>query len=173
MIGCGHRRDRHLTINDRLDWSNLTTLDHNPDAGADVEHDLTRLPLPFADETFDEIHAYEVLEHTGAQGDFQFFFAQFSDFWRLLKPNGVLAVSVPAPGSPWVWGDPSHTRHLPPEVLVFLDQTKYVRQIGKTPMSDFRWVYRADFSVEFAQTQGQTFYFVLRAVKPSRIKDKE
>ena len=169
LIGAGLSRRKLADIDGREGWGNLTTLDINPAHAPDVVHDLNALPLPFYDEAFDEIHAYEVLEHCGTQGDWRYFFAQWSDFYRLLKPGGVFMGTVPAPGSAWVWGDPSHTRFVPPESLVFLNQPAYTAQVGITPMSDFRHVYRADFDVLHSQIAGDTFAFVLRAVKPSRI----
>ena len=57
---------------------------------------MNKLPLPFDNDTFDEIHAYEVLEHVGKQGDYIFFFAQFSDLYRILKPNGLLVAMSPS-----------------------------------------------------------------------------
>jgi SAM-dependent methyltransferase len=110
-----------------------------------------------------------VLEHTGAQGDYKFFFAQFSEFWRILKPGGVLIGTCPSRLSPWAWGDPSHTRVIQPEHFIFLDQAQYIAQVGKTAMSDFRWIYQGDFSVVHARDDGQLVQFALRAVKPSRI----
>jgi SAM-dependent methyltransferase len=132
--------------------------------------DLLEMPLPFAGDTFDEIHAYEVLEHTGQQGDWKFFFAQWSEFWRILKPEGAFFGTVPAYNSPWAWGDPSHTRVLPSESLVFLSQPEYEAQVGKTPMSDFRFVFKADFDILHTVIDASTHQFVLRAVKPSRIQ---
>jgi len=38
-------------------------LDVSPEVGADVVHDLNRAPWPFPDNTFDEIHATDVIEH--------------------------------------------------------------------------------------------------------------
>lgn len=171
LIGCGNHRQKLLKPPGGEDsWRNLTTLDIDPNCGADIEHDLMRLPLPFEDGAFDEIHAYHTLEHTGAQGDYRWFFAQWSEFWRLLKPDGVFCGIVPAPGSPWVFGDPGHTRFLPPEVLTFLNQVEYTNQVGVTALADYRHIYRADFDKvgEHVSDDGQ-FYFLLRAVKPSRI----
>lgn len=170
LIGAGSSRVKKLVYGGRSEWGGLTTLDHNPDHGCDVVHDLEALPLPFADDSFDEIHAYEVLEHLGRQGDWRFFFAQWSDFWRMLKPGGLFMATCPAAGSPWVWGDPSHTRYIGPESLIFLHQPAYA-QVGVSPMTDFRHVWRGDFDIIHQNTAGHSFEFVLQAVKPARIND--
>lgn len=145
-------------------WSDLTTLDYNADHNPDVYWDLMSLPLPFEDKQFDEIHAYEVLEHLGQQGDYKLFFAQFSEFWRLLKPNGHFLATCPSKDSVWAWGDPSHTRIMQLEQLVFLSQREYREQVGKTPMSDFRNIYKADFETVFQEDDGETIRFVLQAI---------
>jgi SAM-dependent methyltransferase len=171
LIGAGNSRHKRVIVENRIDWSNLVTLDIDPNAGADVSHDLTVLPYPFEADTFDEIHAYEVLEHTGQQGDWRFFLAQFSEFWRILKPGGYLVGTSPAPGSAWAWGDPGHTRVMSKEAFTFLYQPAYTNQVGKTPMSDYRHVYRADFdpmALDIDPT-GQSFTYILKAIKPSRI----
>jgi hypothetical protein len=169
LIGCGSRRAKDVWVADKEEWTDLRTLDINPDHKPDVVHDLQDIPLPFPDETFDEIHAYEVLEHIGRQGDYKFFFAQFADFWRILKPNGHLCGSSPPPNSPWLWGDPSHTRVISRECFIFLDQSEYTRQVGKTALSDFRYIYKADFTLIFDKMTEHRYFFALRAIKPSRI----
>jgi SAM-dependent methyltransferase len=168
-------------VEGRRTWSALTTLDHNPDHSPDVVHDLEVLPYPFDDDTFDEVHAYEVLEHLGQQGDWRAFFAQFSELWRILKPGGFLAATCPSWRSLWAWGDPSHRRILCTGSLVFLDQQEYRTQVDgigpegqpcrPTSMSDFRRWYQADFAgVRGAiREDDDNFVFVLRAVKPSRL----
>ncbi len=168
LLGCGSSRTKKLCYGGRAEWSSLTTLDHNADHGPDVVHDMEALPLPFDADSFAEIHAYECLEHVGRQGDWRFFFDQWADFWRILKHDGLFFGTCPAASSPWAWGDPSHTRIIGPECLIFLHQPAYA-QVGQTPMSDFRFHYRADFDLIHSQTDGHHFEFVLRAVKPSRI----
>ncbi len=170
LLGCGSNREKILKVQDRpQDWPDLTTLDFNADHKPNVVWDLENLPYPFADEQFDEIHAYEVLEHTGTQGDWKFFFAQWAEFWRMLKPGGYFCGSCPLPTSVWAWADPSHKRIIAPETLTFLDQSEYTKQVGKTALSDFRFCYQGDFQRMGTKTAGETFFFVLRAVKPSRI----
>jgi SAM-dependent methyltransferase len=174
LIGCGRRRQRHIQVNGIRDWSNLTTLDKEPSHEPDIVADLEVLPFAWsASDYWDEIHAYEVLEHTGAQGDAAFFFAQFEEFWRILKPGGVLCGTCPGFGSPWVWGDPSHKRALQMESFAFLEQVRY-GEVGYTPMSDFRSIYRGDFVVEARQEtpagpHNPVLVFVLTAVKPARL----
>jgi SAM-dependent methyltransferase len=145
----------------------LVTLDYEARHNPDVVHDLHE-PLPFDDDSADSIYEFEVLEHVGQQGDYKVFFTQFSDYWRVLKPGGVMLGTVPLPTSVWAWGDPSHTRVIPKESFIFLRQPEYA-QVGITAMSDFRSIYRADFDIIHLHENGDVLEFGLRAVKPSRI----
>lgn len=167
LIGCGSNRDRKITVGGRAEWSALTTLDMNGDHNPDVIHDLDVLPYPFADNTFDEIHAYDVLEHQGQQGDWKFFFAQWSEFWRILKPDGLFCGICPKALSPWAWGDPGHTRIIAPEHIGYLSQAEYVRQVGITPITDYRFCYKADFEpmAKDEATLPHAWQFVLKALK--------
>lgn len=165
LIGAGVSREVKIHINGKTTWDNLTTLDINPDVSPDVIWDLSNIPLPFEDNQFDQIHCYEVLEHVGTQGDYKFFFKQFEDFHRILKPGGLLVGSVPHPTSPWAWGDPSHTRIIPPENFVFLEQRQYEEQVGRSAMTDFRYMYKADFQRICINKEGDSTIFVLRAIK--------
>ena len=165
LIGCGAKRDKRMTCDGTQEWSNLSTLDDNKDHNPTHLIDLSVLPYPLGDNIFDEIHAYEVLEHTGAQGDYKFFFRQFEEFWRILKPGGHLLATCPSRFSVWAWGDPSHTRIIQPEQLLFLSQRTYEEQVGKTAMSDFRYMYKADFEVIYAADNKETVEFIIKAIK--------
>lgn len=173
LLGCGHSRDLLCTIS-RPDEFERVTLDMNPAVNPDIRHDLNITPWPFADDIFDEIHAYEVLEHLGRQGDYLAFFETFTEIWRALKPGGYLCATCPSAKSVWAWGDPGHTRLITPESLVFLNQVQYARDLDGdhvTSMTDYRFFYRADFEIEYCQDDGESHRFVLRAVKPSRVKE--
>ncbi len=170
LLGCGSNRTKKLVYAGRAEWSSLVTLDMCYDHGPDVVHDLNLPRLPFPNNEFDEIHAYEVLEHVGKQGDWRFFFDQWSDFWRILKPGGVVVGTSPHYTSPWAWGDPGHTRVITQESFVFLGQPSY-EQVGISPMTDYRFCYEADFDLVHAvKNDALQLEFVLQAVKPSRIK---
>src|SRR6185437_1015389 len=134
LLGCGNSREKRIGRSGAVSWVNLTTLDVDPDTKPNVLHDLNVHPLPFADNSFDELHAYEVLEHIGKQGDWRAFFEEFTDYWRILKPNGILCATCPSRNSVWAWGDPGHVRIIQPETLIFLSQKAYELGIGKTPI---------------------------------------
>lgn len=161
LIGCGNDHRKQLALPDKDEWVDLVTLDIDPNCGAMVQWDLNHLPLPFEDETFEEIHAYEVLEHVGQQGDWKAWFDQFMEFSRILKPGGHFFATVPAWDSIWSWGDPGHTRVISEATIHFLDQDSY-KDIGSNPLTDYRHYYKADFAIEHAQEKGERFCFVLR-----------
>jgi SAM-dependent methyltransferase len=170
LIGCGNRRDKRVMLkDDDGTWCNLTTLDIDPEVNPDVVFDLNTLgaqKLPFDDDTFNELHAYDVLEHFGTQGDWRGFFAQFYEFWRVLKPGGLFFACLPHWESSWVWADPGHTRCLPREALVFLEQQQYAEQVGQTPMTDYRHVWKGNFQTAATNEDNpDVFQFVLRAIK--------
>lgn len=167
LLGCGNSREKRLRLpGDEVAFTDLVTVDMFPETKCDVVWDLEQVPLPFDDNSADEIHAYDVLEHMGRQGDWRFFFRQFEDFWRILKPGGHFFAITPHPTSPWAWGDPGHTRVIPPESVIYLSQAQYARQVGTFPMTDYRPSYKADFKIlnNTVTDNGQTV-IVLEALK--------
>lgn len=172
-------------------WQRVTTVDINPDClphfCADLEvlergfsvrpQDERELELlertstgywRFRTEGFDEIHAYEVLEHLGRQGDAESFFRHFAELWRILTPGGFLCATVPSRYSQWLWGDPGHTRAILPCSLVFLHRPHYDRALRTSPSSDYRGLFAGDFDILHSRDDEETHTFVLQAVKPIR-----
>jgi len=164
LLGCGSQTKKYLAIQGKEKFENVVRLDINKDHNPDIVWDLRQHPLPFSDNEFDEIHCYEVLEHLAYQGDYEFFFSEFSEYARILKPNGFFFASVPSNDSVWAFGDPSHKRVIMEQNLTFLNQDSY-KQIGETAMSDFRYLYKADFKLIFSQKEKDFYKFILEVKK--------
>lgn len=106
----------------------------------DLEQLHAGIALPYQDGEFDEIHAYEILEHYGMQGDFRGFFREFAEFWRVLKPGGLMMISCPMWDSPWSFGDPGHRRVLPAQCFSFLVKRHYdqLEEDANSSCTDYR-----------------------------------
>ena len=161
LLGCGNKRDKQLALPDKEKWDDVVTLDIDPDVNPDVLWDMQDFHLPFDDETFEEVHAYDVLEHIGQQGDWRLFFAQFTEIHRILKPGGHFMGITPTWDSIWAWSDPGHSRVISEGTIHFLSQDNY-NDVGKSNMTDYRHIYKVDFSIEHSQEANERFCFVLK-----------
>lgn len=147
ILGAGMSRDKRIKFEGSKDvgkgspdndFSKYEVVTHDIIGTQDVIHDLEEFPYPWADEEFDEIHAYEVLEHTGTLGDGDFFFGQMNELWRILKEGGYLMITVPTWDSLEMWAIPDHKRPLPPQIFHFCNR-QYVKKNYKRPMhGDYR-----------------------------------
>jgi hypothetical protein len=187
LLGCGFETERRLDpatlLGDRLSivardvperargvWARVTTVDINPLCKPDIVQDLD-VPkwrsLP--SESADEVHAYEVLEHLGRQGDVCSFFATFNEIYRLLQPEGLLCATVPRFDSQWAWGDPGHRRVITLGSLSFLDRVLHRENIARGVSSDYRHLSHCDFVCLGGGTfSNDQWWFILEAVKPVR-----
>jgi SAM-dependent methyltransferase len=182
LLGCGFARKKLLALpGEPHEWRDLVTLDINPKCDPDIICDLNERAWRgasiraarffeddwyFKDDSFDEVHAYEVLEHLGQQGDAEAFFSTFINIHRILRSNGVLFATVPSRYSAWLWGDPSHRRVICAESLAFLSQEVIAKNRAQgTAMSDFSSLWNRDFKVLSAQDNHTNFIFCLQAIK--------
>jgi len=94
-LGCGNKPVQGYTHHDR--WK------HSPHV--DLEFDLGVFPWPLESGSVDEILALDVFEHLCC--DVQVW---LDECWRVLKPNGVLDMRLPAWNNPYSWRDPTHRR---------------------------------------------------------------
>jgi glycosyltransferase involved in cell wall biosynthesis/SAM-dependent methyltransferase len=92
LLGKLHRLDLVGVDGDmsRLHWARREAVP--ADLG---QVDITR--LPFANNSFDRVLMSEVLEHIGDDR------RAAEEVWRVLRPGGVLALSVPHANYPWAW----------------------------------------------------------------------
>lgn len=140
LLGCGHKQDLMVKPQNQtkgVDYE-LVRYDINPKCEPDVLRNLASLEYgtPLG-ETYDEVHAYEFLEHIGRQGDYVSFFETFNALGDSLKDGGRLVFTCPKPTSVWAWGDPGHTRIISPEAVSFLAKKMYDNLEG-TSTSDYR-----------------------------------
>jgi predicted O-methyltransferase YrrM len=92
-VGCKDRKQLHWF---GMDWRQY--------AGVDLIHDLEKFPYPLESESCLTIKAAHCIEHISPK----LWLSWMDEMWRLLKPEGQLALSMPYAGSPGYLQDPTH-----------------------------------------------------------------
>lgn len=82
-------------------WINL---DSAPIEGVDIVHDINVLPLPFPDNSLDEILCQDIIEHIPE------YVPLLKELHRILAPEGLLRIRVPHFTSKNNFVDPTHRR---------------------------------------------------------------
>ena len=85
-------------------------------ASTDIVHDLNQYPWPFEDNSVDEIHCSNYIEHIphdihnedGRDGLIQF----MDEMYRILKPEGSARIVAPHYKHERAYGDPTHIRYI-------------------------------------------------------------
>jgi len=172
VLGCGNYKKKRIFYDGNREYDNSLFLDIDPGCKPDLIYDLNQLgtagnKLPFEDNEFDEIHAYDVLEHVGRQGDVQGFFREFAEYYRILKDKGRFFISCPKFDGKWAWGDPGHTRMITKETITYLSQEAYDDQVGITQISDYRYMWKGNFKVieYYPGTMNDSDGFTLECIK--------
>mgnify|MGYP002789927358 CR=1 FL=1 len=127
-VGCGRQI--------RAGWVNL---DSQALSGVDVVADLDacrRQPLPFADDSFEELYASHVLEHLNDP------LACMQELHRVARHGARLEVRVPHGASDEADIDPTHVRRYFPRSFQYFSQARY---------RNFDYGYRGDWDTETIQ----------------------
>jgi SAM-dependent methyltransferase len=94
-VGCGdNKRD-----------ADAVGMDIRPYDAVDVVYDVTRTPWPFADETFDDVYAYSILEHLPNLPDVM------AEIHRVCRDGATLTGKVPHWKDRNAYVDPTHVAH--------------------------------------------------------------
>ena len=104
---------------------------HSPHV--DAAWNLNNIPWPWMAETFDEIYAYDLVEHLNSFMEF------FDEAWRILKPQGTCTVRVPRYDAANVIIDPTHKRGYHRDCFQYLDPTTYWGEMYARVYTDRHW----------------------------------
>jgi SAM-dependent methyltransferase len=105
--------------------SSLQGVDIRPQPGTDiVRSDLFNHPIPFEDENFDFVTAFDFIEHVPRtvceRGCTRFPFVQLmNEVSRVLKPGGLFLSSTPAYPSQQTFQDPTHVNPITENTFPF------------------------------------------------------
>lgn len=146
QLGCGVRPMQGAVNHDRVRHHDYV----------DVTHDLDVLPWPWSDESFDRIVALDVMEHLKL--DVQ---QWLDECWRILLPDGVLVLRLPAWDHPVSHRDPTHRLFGHPEMFDYWDRrTSLHRDYGSYYFGESNRWWRVE-SVE-PRDAGSNWGYVLR-----------
>ena len=115
-IGCGEAKQPGFV---GMDKRALDTVD--------IVHDLEEFPYPLEDESCLTIVGSHIVEHIKPWLMIDF----MNELWRLLKPEGQLALSTPYAGSPGYWQDPTHCNGCTERTWQYFDPTYPLYNIYK------------------------------------------
>lgn len=109
-LGCGQDY--------REGWVNL---DISSTVGADVVHDIEKLPLPFEDDSFEEILCHDILEHVE-------YLPIMKELYRILAPGGEITIRVPHYTSRNNFIDPTHIKQFSIQLFDYFIADSYLQQ---------------------------------------------
>ncbi len=153
-FGCGlDKREGYVNV------------DEMPSVNPDMVYNLEELPLPWEDNTVDEILMIHFLEHLDlAESDNWFMW--WGDIHRILKPGGQVVVIFPRWNSEDAFGDPGHKMILTHQRFLFLSKKAYA-VARERRLSMTQYPITCDFDIIVAMTEGyqnQDCTVVLRKV---------
>ena len=149
-LGCGNDIKRG--------WVNLDSVEL---PGVDVVHDIEHLPLPFPDETFNEVLCQDVLEHVS-------YIPVLRDLHRITKKGGRIFVRVPHFTSKNFYLDPTHRHAFSINTFdFFVRGTEFWRD--RSYYFDFSFEKVAECRITFELSSRLFFYnrFIARLVNSS------
>lgn len=161
LLGCGTSRERRIRVTEggATDFSgdNVISVDMDPRCNPtycwNMNDGFPKELVLYQDGMFDEIHAYDSLEHWGQQGDWKGWLDEMGSYHDLLKPGGLFFALVPVGEDRFA--DPGHVRFMGTNFFTVLSQEWYKDQAKKgIHGGDYRWYWKKDFKILHLQYSG-------------------
>ncbi len=120
-LGCG-----------RKPVAGALNLDLSPNVGADLVHDLDRVPWPLPSGRFREVHAYDVIEHLDDV------IKTMDEIHRVCRPGAIVHITVPHFSCANAFTDLTHRHHFgcssfdcfdPAHELAFYSRARFRRRM--------------------------------------------
>jgi len=144
----GEVRNLNLGCGDK-EFPNSLNVDLRQTPIVDVQHDLNVFPYPFQDESFNNIHAHDIIEHLDDVIEVM------DECWRLLKPNGTIYIRTTAWDTQQSYNDITHKHWFTLESFDFFDpDTKWGAK--------YWWYTIRKWRVVLRQYDGQELVFHLQ-----------
>lgn len=138
-VGCGDSKQ-----------PNCLGMDRRKRPGVDVVHDAEVLPWPFADGQFTRIVMSHLMEHLNPKVHVEI----VDEMWRILRPGGILMMSMPYPGSAGHWQDPTHIKPWNENTPRYFDPDHPLYQVYKPkPWRVDGCVWRNDGNIEIVMVK--------------------
>jgi SAM-dependent methyltransferase len=100
-------------------------MDRRKCEGVDIVHDLEVIPYPLPDHVCTQILCSHVMEHLNPKLHVDI----MDEFWRIMKPGGMLWLSMPYPNSRGHWQDPTHIKPWNEVTPTYFDPTQPMFQV--------------------------------------------
>jgi len=136
-VGCGAKA-RNPFGADFVWGCDIVKLNGN-DKATDFEFvlaDLTTPPLPFENDFFDTVSAFDVIEHIPRTGtlngrSYSPFIELMNEIYRILRPGGTFLASTPVYPHPAAFQDPTHVNFITEKThTYFCGADPYARRYG-------------------------------------------
>ena len=151
-IGCGENKQE-----------TFIGMDKRALEGVDIVHDLEVFPYPLPDESCLCVVGSHIVEHIKPWLMIEF----MDELWRIMKPEGQLALSTPFGGSPGYWQDPTHCNGCSPATFQYFDSDYPLYEIYKPKP------WRIDKGFPVWQTTGNIEVMMRKAPDIFAIRDKK
>ncbi|ALM76149.1 class I SAM-dependent methyltransferase [Thermococcus barophilus] len=147
-IGCGENKHKGYI---GIDKRNLPTVDYIID--------LDKQPLPFPDDSVEEVLLYNVLEHLESP------WKVMREVIRVCKNGATIKVRVPYPYHPNAFRDPEHKYLIPPHWFNLFKELKIVEVELHYPSPMLGRVFRLVMPHKISELQPDEYRITLRVKK--------